>query len=188
MKRALFLSVFAAACASDDGPSINTDTAIPPEEPFTISPEPGSLGSAPTRSAERPPLPVRTQKVEATCRPAAADYLPGPVTVRDRSRLRDPRPQSRPVEALPPSMGLFRGYSSVCITVSFDVDPDGTTARAAILYAVPSGAAVAPFESAAVSAVRRWRYEPGTLDGRKVIYPKNTAYVVFRDDGTASAR
>lgn len=184
---AILAALTLAACVGDDAPPIDTDTAIASDAPF---------GAAPRTSAPKPTATTRARsgsrtlvaKAQATCAQPGPDYLPGPVTVRDRSRLSDPVPRSRPVRGVPASASLFRTYSTVCVTVSFDVDPDGTTARAKILYTRPNEADAAPFQSAAIAAVKTWRFTPGTLDGRAVIYPKNTASILFYDDGTADVR
>jgi len=164
-----------AACASAS-PQIDTDTAIIAGDAFA----PPAPPPRPSRAAG-----PRVAKTDAPCTYPGDGYRPGPYTVKDRSRLRDPVPVSRPVSGVSPQAGAFAAYSSVCVTVSFDVDPDGTTARVQVMFAEPAGADTEPFRAAAAASVRRWRYRPGTLDGRKVIYPQNVAAIIYRDDGTA---
>ncbi len=69
------------------------------------------------------------------------------------------------------SKGL-EGY----VDVRFDVTALGTTANISVTGAQPEGV----FEKSALAAVKRWRYQPKTVDGKAVEYPGMTQRIVFQ--------
>ncbi len=69
------------------------------------------------------------------------------------------------------SRGL-EGY----VDVRFDVTELGTTANISVTGAQPEGI----FEKSALAAVKRWRYQPKTVDGKAVEYPGMTQRIVFQ--------
>lgn len=73
-----------------------------------------------------------------------------------------PRALVRLTPLYPPRARLRRVEGEVL--VEFVVGTDGMVRDAAIAYAQPPG----EFEQAALQSVQRWRFEPGTKDGRAV--------------------
>lgn len=63
-----------------------------------------------------------------------------------------------------PQRALARGIEGY-VVVQFDVNEQGLVVNAAVLYAEPAGV----FDSAALKALERWRYQPKVDDGRPVM-------------------
>jgi protein TonB len=73
-----------------------------------------------------------------------------------------PRPLARLDPVYPPRARMRRIEGEV--TVEFVVDPDGTVRNIEVIASRPGDT----FTDAAVRAIRRWRFAPGTKDGRTV--------------------
>lgn len=73
-----------------------------------------------------------------------------------------PRPVARLRPAYPPHarMRSIEGF----VVVEFTVGPEGRTRDLAVISSFPEGT----FEGAAEMAVKRWRFKPGTKDGKAV--------------------
>jgi len=78
------------------------------------------------------------------------------------------------VEPLYPSEAMERGLDG-SVTLSVIIHEDGGVGAVTVLAAEPEGLG---FEEAAVSAVRRWRYEPSTYEGSPVEV-RYTIYIPF---------
>lgn len=71
----------------------------------------------------------------------------------------------RPAPAYPDAAGEARGR----VTVQFTIDAQGRVSDAKVVDSAPPGV----FDSAALSAVKTWRYRPRRVDGRAVEQPDN---------------
>jgi periplasmic protein TonB len=88
----------------------------------------------------------------------------GAPEIPDVSRLdRIPRAMVQAAPVYPDS--LRRAGEEGTVTVAFIVDTDGSVAKAEVLQASNR-----EFAEAAIRAVLRWRFEPGTQNGRKVSF------------------
>ncbi len=74
-----------------------------------------------------------------------------------------------------PNRAASRGLEGY-VDVRFDVTELGTTENILVTGANPEGI----FEKAALAAVKRWRYQPKTVDGSAVEYPGMTQRIVFQ--------
>ena len=92
-------------------------------------------------------MPLRNRDPEPSAAPAPAVIV-------------EPKPISHPPPAIP-ALALQRGTSGV-VKLEALVNRDGTISEIKVLSGDPVLAA------AAKAAVSRWRYEPGTLNGRAV--------------------
>jgi periplasmic protein TonB len=99
--------------------------------------------------------------------PTGRDFGPGRLgtpEIPDVSRLdRIPRAVVQTVPVYPDS--LRRAGVEGAVTVAFIVDTDGRVSKAEVVQSSHR-----EFEEAAVRAVLRWRFEPGTQGGRKVSF------------------
>jgi TonB family protein len=78
----------------------------------------------------------------------------------------------KPVKTVPPEYpqsALAKGISG-SVLLSFTVDAKGNTSEVQVVQSTPSGV----FDRAAVSAVRRWKYAPVTVNGAPVEVPTRT--------------
>ncbi len=97
----------------------------------------------------------RTQAVLASAETAEADGA-----AAKGSGLRVEPKLKRSYRPEFPAEALDKGISGV-VTVRYTVDAEGKTQNVRVESSEPPGI----FDKAAMSAVRRWRYEPATLDG-----------------------
>ncbi len=74
-----------------------------------------------------------------------------------------------------PNRAASRGLEGY-VDVRFDVTELGTTVNISVTGAQPEGI----FEKSALAAVKRWRYQPKTVDGKAVEYLGMTQRIVFQ--------
>jgi TonB family protein len=74
-----------------------------------------------------------------------------------------------------PTAGRKRSFARLPIVVDCDVDAEGNVIGAHVREPLPAG-----LDQATIDAIRRWKFKPGTLNGRPVDSPM--------DDGGYSTR
>lgn len=116
------------------------------------------------------PAAVREDVPEEPAAPAAAPAQPG-LTAADFRR-------TRYVAPVYPAHALARGQSGE-VRVRITVDTDGRVTAVNVLSASPPGV----FDQAAVSAVRKWRFEPVMKEGRAIEASVATTIRFQPDDG-----
>lgn len=130
-----------------DSPQMRTDLDLP--EPSFELPDPG-VGT------------VAVSAPESTSEHAAEQPASGPEAVSLRQVDRKPQIVSR-VEPLYPRRARQREITGE-VVLKFLVDEQGEVKKATVVSAEPKGV----FEDSAVSAVKKWRFEPGRMDGEPV--------------------
>ena len=134
--------------------------------------------------APPPPPTITTDASPIDAAPSVVSYnMPaiGPAVI-ETSRsgiINTNRPMSPTVRIEPvyPARALERGLEGQC-TVVFDITPQGTTANVR-----PLDCSSSLFESATVTAVSRWRYNPQVTDGQPTMVRGATTQLVYRMDG-----
>lgn len=86
----------------------------------------------------------------------------GDVVMTEDSVDSPPQPMSRVAPSFP-SRARSKGITGY-VTVSMLVGPDGSVQDMSVLEATPSGV----FEESAMAALRQWRFQPATYEGRNV--------------------
>jgi periplasmic protein TonB len=112
----------------------------------------GEVGGAPAE--------VQPQKAVVVEKKEAPPPPPAPVFVTEREHATSPRPLSQPKPAYPAEARADRVEGTV--VVRFLVTTAGTVGDVRL---VSGDARLAP---AVIDAVKRWRFEPGTYQGRPV--------------------
>lgn len=123
-------------------------------------------------AAERPPLAVEPASPEAAPIEAVEPLQMASIAApRPVAQLRGGRPLDRPVPSYPPSAARNRleGQAEVRLTIG----PDGRVVEASLIEEFPAGHG---FGEAALEAVRQWRFEPFTRDGRPVRQELQTGF------------
>jgi TonB family protein len=137
--------------------------------PIETQPEPAAP-ILPT--AERPQLAVEPASPEAAPIEAVEPLQMASIAApRPVAQLRGGRPLDRPVPSYPPSAARNRleGQAEVRLTIG----PDGRVVEASVIEETPAGHG---FGEAALEAVRQWRFEPFTRDGRPVRHELQTGF------------
>jgi TonB family protein len=93
--------------------------------------------------------------------------------LRDREGFVDATPASRNAPSYP-SAAARTGFEGLAV-VQFTVREDGRVVDPEVLFSIPA----TDFGDAALRAVRRWRYEPATVDGEPVERPGVTTQFEF---------
>jgi protein TonB len=133
-------------------------TALPP--PVTVAPPVRQDASAlPVGPVHLDPLPPPVSNPAANSTPPRSRE-PEPASKAAEAVIVEPKPISRPAPAMP-ALALQRGISGT-VKLEALVNRDGTISEIKVLSGDPILAA------AAKVAVSKWRFEPGTLNGRPI--------------------
>jgi protein TonB len=133
-----------------------TPAPVPPAKPAnTMTPAERAISQ----------LQVESTTVEAAPKSAVHVRAPAPAAVADANGNSAPVLTRRVEPSYPPDAKRTRRQGWVDVT--FTVEPDGTVIGAAVADADPKYV----FDRAALSAVSRWQFAPGTQDGKPVASP-----------------
>ncbi|WP_109124623.1 energy transducer TonB [Dyella sp. C11] len=139
-----------------------------PAPPVTPAPAPAAPSKPAVTSNERAiaQLNVESTKIEAAPRAAVHARTPTVTTpLADANGTSVPVLTRRVEPTYPPDAKRTRRQGWVDVT--FVVQPDGTVSSVAVADADPKYV----FDRAALSAVARWQFAPGTQDGKPVALP-----------------
>ncbi|MCF8030912.1 MAG: energy transducer TonB [Desulfohalobiaceae bacterium] len=126
------------------------------------APETRSDLDLPEPSFELPEADIGSVAISAPETRAPKQPSSGPEAVSLRQVDRKPRVLSR-VEPVYPRRARQRDITGK-VVLKFLVGKDGTVKRISVVSADPGGV----FEDSAISAVKKWRFEPGRVDGEPV--------------------
>lgn len=128
----------------------------PGAEAIASAPEPPELRLQ-LKSEPPPTVPATAPASPPASPPAAASRAGAPQDVTPARRVRYVAPIYPPIARALHAVGHVR--------LSIVVRTDGSVGNVRVLEATPAGRG---FETAATAAVKRWRYDPATRDGRPV--------------------
>jgi protein TonB len=157
-------------------PPVTNKTPAPVAAPVAVAPAPVPAPATPPPAAPvkvantltpaeqaLAQLHVESTQVEAAPKAAVRPRTPAPAAaVVDASGASAPVLTHRAEPAYPPDAKRTRRQGWVDVT--FTVQPDGTVSGAAVADADPKYV----FDRAALSAVSRWQFTPGTQDGKPI--------------------